>query len=153
MSKIGKYKLKIAVRMFQLLEKWLEENNYDMDGVYQDYETVEQLYLYIEGTLALGNQDDIEFFIAAFHDNYEACKGDWSKLGNEVSPITPKKQKYSIEQSFTQTSIVYEKATIDSYMPSIVKWDSYEGNLDWEIIDEDIRDTFDYDIEDIYVED
>jgi hypothetical protein len=153
MDKIGKYKLKVAVRMFQLLEKWLEEKNYDMDGVYQDYETVEQLFLHIEKTLVLGNQDDIEFFIAAFYENYQACDGNWEVLGDGVPPVTPKKQTYRIDQSYAQRSIVYETARIDSYMPSIVKWDSYEGNLDWEVTDEDIRDTFDYDIEDIYVED
>lgn len=153
MNKIGKYKLKFAVRMFQILEEWLEESNYSMDDVYDDSNAVQDLYVHIERTLALGDQDDIEFFIAAFYENYKACDGNWEILGDGVPPVTPQKQTWVIEQNYKQISIVYERAKTETYMPSIIKWDAYESNLDWDIYDEDVRDTYDYDFDDVYVED
>jgi hypothetical protein len=153
MNKIGKYNLKVAVRLFEFLSNWLEEYDMDIDDIYDLHQRVSDLYEYIDDSLAIGGQEEIEFLIAAFYENYKACGGNWEILGDGVPPVTPKKQTWVIEQSYRQVSIVSEKAKSESYMPSIVQWDSYEGNLDWEIVDEDIRDTFDYDVGDIYVED
>jgi hypothetical protein len=149
MDKIGKYPLKIAIRMFKFLDEWLKDTDYSIDEIGNNHDAVMDIYNYVEKSLALGKQNDIEFMIAAFYENYKACYGNWDELGVNIPPLTPMEKTYTIEQNYRQTSIIYEEGRTTSYLPSIALWDAYEGNVDFEIIDEDIRDTYDYEWGDV----
>lgn len=152
MDKIGKYPLKIAIRMFKFLDEWLKDTDYTIEEIGNDYHAIMEIYDYTEKSLALGKQSDIEFMIAAFYYNYIECNGNWGELGVNIPPVTPMEKTYTVEQNYRQVSIVYEEGSTTSYLPSIAMWDAYEGNIDFEIIDEEIRDSYDYEWGDVIEE-
>lgn len=142
MKKLGKYNLNVLIKIFKQLSK----NNFftDIDEVAEDKEIIIEIYDFLTDSLAINDQDDKEFIIAAFYENYIITDGNFDLLGDTIAPVTPKKRNYIYRSSHRQESIVFQMARAKSYLPSFVKWDAYDGNLDLDITEEDVRDTWDY---------
>ena len=56
MDKIGKYPLKIAIRMFKFLDEWLKDTDYTIEEIGNDYHAIMEIYNYTEKSLALVNK-------------------------------------------------------------------------------------------------
>ena len=94
-----------------------------IDQIMNDKYTLEDVYNIIDGLNFVSGEENLERLIATFCINWKLCSGDWARfISGELKLENPKKQEYTIENTYIASVSKTEIGYTDSYLPSTALW-------------------------------
>ena len=107
-------------------------SDYDVDDIINDYRTIEKVFVILRDQLFTKEEDrKIEYIIAAYCKNKLICNGDWDLfLNGEKKPQKPILHTFEATHEYRASVIMSESKDVESYLPSLVKWDLIDLQLD-----------------------
>lgn len=122
--------LKKMVKIMKVMENFLSD--YNVDDIIHDYHTIEKVFTTLRDQLFTKEDDrKIEYIIATYCKNKLICNGDWDLfLNGEEKPQKAIPHTFKATHEYRASVIMVESKDVESYLPSLVKWDLIDFQLD-----------------------
>ena len=140
-----KFTDKLLIIIFKSIDKWLQKEGYSVDDLSSDSVIYENVLEIVLGKFAINSQDDEEYIIASFVENFMSA-GDWDFL-SEVGIKPPTKKNFKVIKMYGMQSTVTDEAEGLAYLPSELLYSEFDGGLNWVTVETEVHDSWDTEYE------
>jgi hypothetical protein len=144
-SMTTKYKDRFLIKVCKVIERYFRVNNKNKEDMRWHSDEYEYLLKFLEETLAIGDENDLNFMYAVYLENDDRANGDWNSLVEKGLSI-PKMKTFNGEKEFGASIWVTQETVVDGWSEAELNYYNYYGYLDWDEKSQDTHETWDEEV-------